>query len=134
MPIKPENKKRYPANWKTEIRPKILERANNCCENCGVANKSLLIYRNNKLDDIIEPSDFVYELHKHDAGKTWTTYENGKLIRYRKALVVLTIAHLDHTPENCNEDNLRAWCQRCHNKYDAKHRAETRQRQKQEDK
>lgn len=126
MPILPENKKRYPANWKTEIRPRILERANHCCENCGVPDKSLLVYRNNKLDDIVKPTDFVYDLHKNDGGKTWTTYEDGKLVRYRLALVVLTIAHLDHTPENCNDDNLRAWCQKCHNSYDAKHRAETR--------
>ena len=42
--------------------------------------------------------------------------------------VVLTIAHLDHTPENNDPANLRAWCQRCHNKYDAEHRLETRRR------
>lgn len=36
--------------------------------------------------------------------------------------IVLTIAHLDHQPENCDPDNLRAWCQRCHNRYDAPHR------------
>lgn len=39
--------------------------------------------------------------------------------------VVLTIAHLDHTPENCDPANLKAWCQRCHLTYDAKHHAET---------
>lgn len=32
MPIKPENRKRYPANWATEIRPRILARAGNRCE------------------------------------------------------------------------------------------------------
>lgn len=37
MPIKPENKKLYPKNWK-EIRAKILERADNKCEFCGVPN------------------------------------------------------------------------------------------------
>jgi hypothetical protein len=26
----------------------------------------------------------------------------------------LTVAHLDHTPENCGADNLRAWCSVCH--------------------
>lgn len=31
MPIKPENKGRYPKNWK-EIRQQILQRANNRCE------------------------------------------------------------------------------------------------------
>lgn len=31
MPIKPENRKRYQANWK-EIRKDILKRADNKCE------------------------------------------------------------------------------------------------------
>lgn len=39
MPI---NYKDYPSNWKTEIRPAILERAKNCCESCGVKNHSLI--------------------------------------------------------------------------------------------
>ena len=86
MPIKPENKKRYPANWK-QIRADILERAGNCCEFCGIPN--------------------------------YTIRENG-------SKVVLTIAHLDHTPEHCEYSNLRALCQKCHNSYDAPHRAETR--------
>lgn len=37
--------------------------------------------------------------------------------------VVLTVAHLDHTPEHCHPDNLKAMCQRCHNAYDAPMRA-----------
>lgn len=37
MPIKPENKDRYPANWK-DIRKSILKRAQNRCEKCGVEN------------------------------------------------------------------------------------------------
>lgn len=32
--------------------------------------------------------------------------------------VVLTVAHLDHNPENCAAENLRALCQRCHLRYD----------------
>ncbi len=46
MPIKPENKARYPANWKA-IRAAILERAGNCCEwkGCGVANRSIGIWQ-----------------------------------------------------------------------------------------
>ena len=97
MPIRPENKKRYPKNWK-EIRQQILERANNCCEFCGVENHS-------------------YQ---------WREKENAQGEKMFK--VVLTIAHLDHTPENCDPSNLRALCQKCHNRYDAKHRAETRAR------
>ena len=30
--------KKYPSNWKTEIRPRILKRADNKCEICGVEN------------------------------------------------------------------------------------------------
>lgn len=37
--------------------------------------------------------------------------------------VVLTVAHLDHSPANVADENLRAWCQRCHLTYDAQHHA-----------
>lgn len=37
--------------------------------------------------------------------------------------VVLTVAHLDHDPTNNDPENLRALCQRCHNRYDAPMRA-----------
>jgi hypothetical protein len=39
--------------------------------------------------------------------------------------VVLTVAHLDHTPEHCDPSNLKAMCQRCHLRYDADHHAST---------
>lgn len=32
---------KYPPNWKTEIRPAILERANNACEFCDAKNYSI---------------------------------------------------------------------------------------------
>lgn len=38
MPIKPENRSRYPKNWSSEVRPAILERAHNSCEFCGRRN------------------------------------------------------------------------------------------------
>lgn len=37
--------------------------------------------------------------------------------------VILTVAHLDHNPQNNHPSNLRAMCQRCHLTYDAKYRA-----------
>lgn len=51
--------------------------------------------------------------------------ENGRPHPVTGSIVVLTVGHLDHTPENCDLDNLRHWCQRCHLTYDAKHHAET---------
>lgn len=95
MPIKAENKSRYPKNWK-QIRESILERANNRCEFCGIENH---IYKDVTVTD------------KH-----------GGYVA-KRVYVVLTIAHLDHTPENCDPSNLRALCQKCHLTYDAKHHA-----------
>jgi 5-methylcytosine-specific restriction endonuclease McrA len=51
---------------------------------------------------------------------------NHRLHPETGAFVVLTIAHLDHTPEHSEDSNLRAWCQRCHNRYDRAHRNQTR--------
>lgn len=97
MPILPENRDRYPANW-TEIRAEILDRAGNRCEG----------------------SPDYPDCHA----------ENGLPHPVTGSKVVLTIAHLDHTPENCDPENLRAWCQLCHNTYDMPHRRETRRRRK----
>ena len=35
--------------------------------------------------------------------------------------VILGAAHLDHRPENVSLNNLWAWCQRCHLRYDHPH-------------
>jgi hypothetical protein len=43
MPI---DYRKYPENWKNEIRPRILKRANNCCEFCGVEN-GIMVFRDN---------------------------------------------------------------------------------------
>lgn len=40
--------------------------------------------------------------------------------------IVLTVAHLNHKPEDCRPENLAALCQRCHNRHDAQHRADGR--------
>lgn len=113
MPIKPENKKLYPKNWK-EIREKILKRANNCCEFCGVKNHAVG-YRT-------EDGEFV---ESDGMQQEADTLDGLKLIK-----IVLTIAHLDHNPKNNEQSNLKALCQKCHNNYDIEHRKETRQKTK----
>ena len=47
--------------------------------------------------------------------------ENGKPHPVTGSTVVLTVAHLDHDPSNCADDNLEAMCQRCHLRYDQHH-------------
>lgn len=123
MPIKPENRGRYPANW-GEIRERILRRALHCCEQCGAPNGAIIVrgtgkdagtYMNN------EAKVFDSETGAYLGLCRMSDYEcNGKGVK-----IVLTIAHLDHTPENCDDDNLKALCQRCHLAYDAEHHAET---------
>jgi hypothetical protein len=44
--------------------------------------------------------------------------------------VVLTVAHLDHTPSHCAEENLRAWCQPHHLRYDVDHHRRSRNRRR----
>jgi len=92
MPIRPENKDRYPKDWPA-ISLRIRERAGNRCEKCGVPNGEFIV--------------------RHDDG----TWEITDMI-FAGTKIVLTVAHLDHTPEHCDDENLRAWCQRCHNRYD----------------
>jgi hypothetical protein len=99
MPIRPENRDRYPANW-PEITKAIKERADGRCECLGECGRGT---HDGRCPNV------------HDGEAYGTGSE-----------VVLTTAHLDHTPENCDPENLRAMCQGCHLHYDAEHHAHTR--------
>ena len=56
--------------------------------------------------------------------------EHGVLHPETGSVVALTVGHLDHVPEHVEPANLRVWCQKCHNTYDAQHRRGTRARTK----
>ncbi|WP_194720779.1 hypothetical protein [Noviherbaspirillum malthae] len=122
MPIKPENKHRHPENWK-QIRAAILERAGNCCEACRVPNRARITRgAGENVGTFMDMDGYVFDADNGaQLGRVrHADYEGtGKWID-----VVLTIAHLDHIPENCDPTNLRAWCQRCHLRHDAQHHAE----------
>jgi 5-methylcytosine-specific restriction endonuclease McrA len=85
MPIRPENKARYPKDW-PQISQRIRERAGWRCEGSPAFPDCRAV--------------------------------NGEPHPATGSTVVLTVAHLDYTPENIADENLRAWCQRCHNTYD----------------
>lgn len=98
MPIRPENLHRYPSDWKAiSLRIRTVRAADRCeCHGeCGDHNESRC------------------------------TAENGKAHPITGSKVVLTTAHRDHTPENVDDANLFAACQRCHLRYDAAHHRET---------
>jgi hypothetical protein len=97
MPVKPENRHRYPANWKELVelckQRTIADNGRDCCEgsplfpDCRAEN---------------------YQPHPDTGGR-----------------VVLTTAHVNHVVEDCSPDNLRRWCNRCHLSHDAQHHAQT---------
>lgn len=130
MPIKPENAKRYPTNWQ-DIRAAVLERAGHKCEKCGVENYALggrtkdglwlpAMPIGEKMLSLAWPKPGMISFCGHRvgeiSGKMHYVGEDLRIVR-----IILTIAHLDHTPENCDLENLRAWCQRCHLAYDHEH-------------
>lgn len=105
MPIRPENKARYPKNWK-QISERIrFERAGNRCECTGECGD----------DHHSEPGNPIYG-RAPNPRCTAINYHEHPITGSR---VILTVAHLNHQVEECGDDNLKAMCQRCHNKMDA---------------
>ena len=102
MPILFENRHYYKAPAFIHAREQVLKRAGDKCEFCGVKNKTEGYWLNDHFSETL--------LH----------------VPLKTILIVLTVAHLDHDPANNDLDNLRALCQRCHNRHDAKDRAKNR--------
>jgi 5-methylcytosine-specific restriction endonuclease McrA len=114
VPIRPENRDRYPKDWPA-ISLRIRERAGQKCEWCKAPNGEL-IDRSRDGESYMLMGGEVHSAVDGEylgmcRGSEWPSC--GRLTK-----VVLTVAHLDHTPENCADDNLAALCQRCHNRYD----------------
>lgn len=59
-----------------------------------------------------------------DESGRFLCYSRGSEYSGRFVNVVLTVAHLDHQPENNNRANLVALCQKCHLNYDKDHHAQ----------
>lgn len=98
MPIRPENRARYPKNWAAISLRIRTERAGGRCEcdgRCGIDHGGRCAAVNRQPHPITG------------------------------SRVVLTVAHLDHQPENVDDANLMAACQRCHLRYDRDHHRET---------
>lgn len=90
-PIRTEDKHRYPPDWPQISRQIRQQRALNRCECTGQCG------------------------YDHD-GRCPSI--NGGPNPVTGSVVVLTVAHLDRMPENCDPANLLAMCQRCHLAYD----------------
>ena len=112
---------KYPKGWKSEIVPRILKRAENKCEVCGLKNHQTVYV-------------LKFYLRSNENGRygyrsIWFNYLQDALrvehlcgSEINWVEVILTIAHLDHDEENHNvkDDRLSAMCQYCHLNYDSK--------------
>lgn len=96
----------YPDDW-SEISARIKERAGGRCEcrgECGLHRGKRCVER------------------------------DGEDAQYASGKVVLTVAHRNHHPPDCRDENLFAACQTCHLRYDqvlhAEHSWRTRRERK----
>lgn len=114
MPIRPENRQRYPSDWR-DISLRIrFDRADGRCECEGECGSTKHVWWKRLHNLGLEPTPRCP--NEHGKPSQWNS----------STIVVLTTAHLNHVPEDCGDDNLRAMCQSCHLNYDREHHAKTR--------
>lgn len=142
----PWKRELYPPTW-PEIRARILARAGNRCEKCGLPqyavgyrdedgrfwpNAGNLVcdasgvgqHPNGEPLTYAEALEFTEQYNDHWEGKRRVDWEGNHWI-----VIVLTIARLDPDgPLDCPDDRLKALCCRCHNRLDLPmHRRNARQ-------
>lgn len=103
MPIRPENRDRYPADWPAISLRIRTDRADGRCECAGECGT-----RGAKARACLLTLGRTARCEALHGAVSWRT----------GSVIVLTVAHLDDTPEHCDDENLRAMCQACHLAYD----------------
>lgn len=123
------DRSKYSDDWEQISSAIRRGRAGNRCECCGDCGVDHVI----EMDDLIADLNAIGESQFEIFGdeliepefRCWAI--NGREHPITGSRVVLTVAHLDHDPSNNDPANLRAFCQRCHNRYDAEFREINRQ-------
>jgi len=108
--IHPSEKSRYPKGWREISRRIRFDRAGGSCEwpACGAPHGELIFRLKRDPEQWRSPNG-------SDCGEA----DPG----HRGCVVVLTVAHLNHTPEDCRDENQMALCQVHHLWLGAKHHA-----------
>lgn len=111
----PMNRALYPANWEA-IALEIKTAANWTCTQCGRPcrrpGESVAKFVDRLAGSIhVGYLDELYEEVCDEETGGYATAEKPQRF-------TLTVAHLDHIPENCDRSNLRALCAPCHCRYD----------------
>ena len=120
MPIRSDLRHFYTGPAWQAVRSRIRDRAADRCEHCQVPNHARVYRRGGWWYDAIlgQWRDWL--------GAPWAP---GPPRHFRRRLVriVCAVVHLNHTPGDDRDDNLRFLCQWCHLHYDAGKHRETRQ-------
>lgn len=122
---------KYPINWRSEIRPTVLQRDNYTCR-CCKAPLHAVGYRNKRKEFIAVSGSVLL-----DAAGQGLSYPSLQRMTAKEAIAIadllntmgahqyfhikLVVAHLDHDESNWNVsiDRLITFCQSCHFRYDA---------------
>lgn len=110
------NRHNYSENWNDEIRPRILKRDKFKCQNCGVKHRKSYLF--------LENGTYI-EIDKEEL-------QEAKANGERAYTVFLQVAHLDHNPQNNDENNLKSLCPKCHLKNDKEFNKLARKSKKQQ--
>lgn len=146
MPILPENRARYPKDW-PEVSHAARERAKWRCQHPGCTATQYSVghwvrygagpfewhpLEGNTPATTAQDKEFFMAGEGRRADGVFWTYGQARAFidrwawsDYRPTVIVLTVAHLNHQPEDCRPENLSAMCQRHHLAYDAEHHKRT---------
>lgn len=130
MPVKPENRALYPADWDAISRA-AKERAGWRCQAPGCTCQQYAVgywegdaWR--RLGHVGHELPDAYKQARQYAAEAQVDLTgDDPEPDPRVIVVVLTTAHLDHNPANVADENLASYCQRHHLAYDQQHHIES---------
>ncbi len=123
MPIRADLLHFYGREWREVVRPRILARAGDRCEQCRVPNREIVLRTAGwwRLNIVWLWADPLTWWHRENGKPTVTSPDPDRALQ-----ITLTIAHLNHVAGDDRDENLKALCQWCHLHLDAFHHHLTR--------
>lgn len=120
----------YPPDWEAISRRIRVQRAQGKCECTGECGSDHYTFAHTSSGHLVE--DYKCgapntEMVVRDGARPerWELHPGCSLClggddECKPIRIVLTVAHLNHDPADCRDENLKAMCQRCHLRLDSK--------------